>query len=360
MGKYISRKKTRKRKRKTRIRKRRRKTRIRKRRRKTSFRKRRRKPSFRKRRRKTRRYSGGGDGGDEAYENYKEALEAAGRMRSKEAVKAAVTALTNLLGEANIDLTEWGKDGKKTVADLLNEVMDGESKISVRHERGLVVVLRTTKVAVLKIFLTPAQQQVLHELTHKNEKKEVIKTRDSDTYLMEKMLPNETPYESIMRGIKEELDGGDKNGPYRAALRGPDGKGIIPVPIDPATNKICNVKVATWVDSENPECRTINSKTRCCKLDNRPGRSYPGLTTQYIYFVFGATIPNLQTKGLKNILTTEYKDSVNEDGVSAKKFKRYIEWGWKRAAKMSAPAAGWSTQAADEAAAASQRRPYVE
>ena len=352
MGKYISRKKTRKRKRKTTFRKRTRKTRIRKRRRKTSFRKRRRKTRVRKRRKRTRRYSGGADDergraqqgelqtpllalleGAIVQEGSSDEEDAAGAAPERKGALRTLlatgghkmtdweNALRALLAKKGLDTSMWGKDGNKTVKDLLKEVLDGECTLKFGPSGNVQRIM--TGVAVLKIFKSPQKKVVLNELLHLNnaDPPKITRIKNLNTYMMEKMGPGESPDDAVKRGVKEELDGGVPNGPFWSAMKNfidekLDSK-IGPTKIDQATNE--TAKDESWI------VETLE-----------PARSYPGLMTYYTRYSFGAIldandatiVATTGGDGASGFITTEYKYSYKEGEVVGRTFKRQIEWEW--------------------------------
>lgn len=175
-------------------------------------------------------------------------------------------ALCGYLKAHDIDTSAWGSGGTKTLDHLLKEIQDGES-VLVKGDEGRL--LRKTLVAKADVYYKDTKGQ-LYRL---KETKQVFvdgRERVRNSFLMEKMKPDENPLISIKRGVKEEL--------------GIDEEGFTVEPIDVADE---------IVDSP----------------------SYPGLKTWYILHRF------------KVVLS---EDQVKPEGYTEKQVDKQTYFAWEK------------------------------
>lgn len=199
-------------------------------------------------------------------------------------------------GIHNTQLQSWGATpDTKPLAKLFKEVNNGESHITLINNKAV----RKVFTSVVHIFSTPALTSQLMEIHHLDENRNITKTRNMPP--MEKIMADEKPLHAAYRGICEEID-------YTICqnIRGVDGRGILPVPFNPDTYKICDK----------------DYDSNCIKIIKSDSFSFPGLPMENVYYHFAVVIPELTDKyGFdRSFITTEYDEN--------NKFKRYIQWNW--------------------------------
>jgi hypothetical protein len=180
------------------------------------------------------------------------------------------------LNKYGISTDTWNKEsGNKSVEQLLKEIKSGDSILI--EEDG--TIYRSVRVANV-IVLSDDNKYRLIEQSHLNKKGEVVKERGNNV-LSEKMEPNETLTNAIIRGVKEEL--GEKY-----------------------SNNIM------FLDEEKSNVENIEKSSY----------SYPGLKAMYSFYEKTIKIP---------LLTLDFpppETFVTEEKNSDGSFKRYIVWNW--------------------------------
>lgn len=208
--------------------------------------------------------------------------------------------LKEKLIENNINIesiNSWGvKEGTKPLKKLLNEINNGESTLRIDPSDN--IIKRYVKTVKIMIMSDPSFSHVLKEIEHQDQYGNTTKHRD--TFLMEKFLDNENPFDVSIRAIKEEL--GEK---YSYNIRGHDGKGSRFTPYNLETRTLCQE----------------DNLNNCIEKNETDSYSFPGLPMVNEYYHFVGIIPDLynETK-LNSFVTTEY----NNDNS----FKRKILWKW--------------------------------
>ena len=182
-------------------------------------------------------------------------------------------------GISENSINSWGLDlarKTKTLDDLYLEIQKGDSILQVNNNK----VIRLVKIVVVQIYKTKSKAEVLVEDKHESSEGKI---KEKNTYLSEKMMPNETVEQAARRGINEELGG--------------------------IANKLGNNLL---IIGEN------NSKTEI-----KNSLSYPGLMAKYKYHFIEGVIPKLTDKypNLEEQFTTQ---EFKRDGS----LKRIIHWKW--------------------------------
>lgn len=193
-------------------------------------------------------------------------------------------------------IDSWGvKKGTKPLQKLLNEIHNGESTLHIDPIDN--IIKRYIKTVKIMIMSDPSFSHVLKEIEHQDQNGNTVKHRD--TYLMEKFLDNENPFDASVRAIKEEL--GEK---YSYNIRGHDGKG----------GRFTPYNLETGICEED-------NLYNCMNKTETDSYSFPGLPMVNEYYYFVGIIPDLYNENkLNSFVTTEY----NNDNS----FKRKILWKW--------------------------------
>jgi len=167
------------------------------------------------------------------------------------------------------------ESGNKSVEQLLKEIKSGDSILI--EENGYIY--RSVRVANV-IVLSEDNQYRLIEQSHLNKQREIVKERGNNV-LSEKMEPNETLTNAIIRGVREEL--GEK---YSENIM--------------------------FLDEEKSNVKNIEKSSY----------SYPGLKAVYSFYEKTIKIPllTLDFPPPESFETME----LNSNG----EFKRYIVWEW--------------------------------
>ena len=184
--------------------------------------------------------------------------------------------LQQKLNQYGISTEKWNSTfGNKNIEKLLKEIKSGDSILMEENN----TIYRSVKVANV-VILSDNEQYRLVEKAHLNKNKELIKERGNNV-LSEKMEPNETLTNAIIRGVKEEL--GEKYS-----------KNIL------------------FLDEEKAIIKNMEKSSY----------SYPGLKARYSFYEKTIKIPllTLDFPPPSSFETTE----LNSDG----NFKRYIVWEW--------------------------------
>ena len=106
-------------------------------------------------------------------------------------------------GISENSINSWGLDlarKTKTLDDLYLEIQKGDSILQVNNNK----VIRLVKIVVVQIYKTKSKAEVLVEDKHESSEGKI---KEKNTYLSEKMMPNETVEQATRRGINEELGG---------------------------------------------------------------------------------------------------------------------------------------------------------
>lgn len=151
------------------------------------------------------------------------------------------------LRSRNIDTSQWGSDGSKSIRDLMEELRLGESVLIDNPPRRVVNVAR--------IAIRKEDQVLVH-----------IETRLPDGTIRprgycpgEKIRKGEDPIECAMRGCREELS----VEPYDAALMGHESSIRISGSVYPNLSSRYNVsKVEVWVEGLPDEDFTTREKNQ--------------------------------------------------------------------------------------------------
>jgi len=187
-----------------------------------------------------------------------------------------VEELQKKLNQHGISTDTWNKEsGNKSVEQLLKEIKSGDSILI--EENGYIY--RSVRVANV-IVLSEDNQYRLIEQSHLNKQREIVKERGNNV-LSEKMEPNETLTNAIIRGVREEL--GEK---YSENIM--------------------------FLDEEKSNVKNIEKSSY----------SYPGLKAVYSFYEKTIKIPllTLDFPPPESFETME----LNSNG----EFKRYIVWEW--------------------------------
>ncbi len=115
----------------------------------------------------------------------------------------AIKALRDQLEQAGISTADWGKGQAKTLRHLVKEIKDGET-ILVNDARGQLV--RSVVVGNADVYYKLPNGNLLCLKEYRqvfNDGRE--RRRNLGCAVSEKMKPNETPEEAMIRGIQEEL-----------------------------------------------------------------------------------------------------------------------------------------------------------
>jgi hypothetical protein len=187
-----------------------------------------------------------------------------------------VEELQQKLNQYGISTDTWNKSsGNKSVEQLLKEIKSGDSILI--EENGSIY--RSVRVANV-IVLSEDNEYRLIEQSHLNKQREIVKERGNNV-LSEKMEPNETLTNAIIRGVREEL--GEK---YSENIM--------------------------FLDEERSNVKNIEKSSY----------SYPGLKAVYSFYEKTIKIP---------LLTLDFpppESFVTEEKNSDGSFKRYIVWNW--------------------------------
>ena len=146
--------------------------------------------------------------------------------------------LEALLAASPIDLSTWGVDDAKTMADLWREIMAGETQLQVEPLRRVVSVVQV--IIVRGNLVLVETQQVLQD----------GRTRSRELPPSEKMHPGEHPADAATRCLREELE------------------------VEPGEVELVN---------------TAHPPTR----QSRASPSYPGLQTDYLFHRVDVRVPSL-------------------------------------------------------------------
>lgn len=117
-----------------------------------------------------------------------------------------IDTLIERLVSAGLPLDRYGVDGAKTVYHLLDEVQQGESKMSYDSNGN---VYREVKVLWLDVFCSLENGQLYRlkedRQVFKDGRVNPVKRRNLKSSLGEKLKPDEDPEDSISRALSEEL-----------------------------------------------------------------------------------------------------------------------------------------------------------
>ena len=124
-----------------------------------------------------------------------------------------VDSLTPLLESFNIPLTDWGRNGTKTVANLLQELLDGESQLHVyeRVENGVVsgkeLLRKVTKARIRVVFREGNNnwQELYQIFTQDSQGNPIPDDKPVLSGVLEKIIPGEKINDAISRAFREEL-----------------------------------------------------------------------------------------------------------------------------------------------------------
>lgn len=106
-----------------------------------------------------------------------------------------------LLTKHNINFSQWGKNGTKSVSKLFNELQTGDSKLI--ESNG--TLLRESSSVWLNVSRNNIPLKVLREKRQLRNGK-VIKVRSNEHPVTEKIMNGETIRNAVIRGLKEELN----------------------------------------------------------------------------------------------------------------------------------------------------------
>jgi hypothetical protein len=111
--------------------------------------------------------------------------------------------LIQQLTKFDIPFNTWGQGNAKTLDHLLKELNTGECTVEENPDYGL---LRKVKIVTMNVYYNDGAQKLkLHEdrQVYKNGR---TTHREPETSLMEKLKPDENPFEGAKRALAEELD----------------------------------------------------------------------------------------------------------------------------------------------------------
>ena len=187
-----------------------------------------------------------------------------------------VEELQQKLNQYDINTERWNSEaGNKSVEQLLKEIKSGDSVLIEENN----TIYRSVRVANV-IVLSDDNKYRLIEKSHLNKDKQIVKERGNNV-LSEKMEPNETLTNAIIRGVREEL--GEKY-----------------------SNNI------VFLDEEKSNV----------KITEKSSYSYPGLKARYSFYEKSVKIP---------VLTLDFPPPSSFETMelnSSGDFKRYIVWEW--------------------------------
>jgi hypothetical protein len=106
------------------------------------------------------------------------------------------------LRDCNIPLDLWGMGVAKTVSDLRNEIIAGESVLTIDALGNLI---RSVNVTWLDVIYIDGDTIYILKEDRQEYSDGRIRQRNLSTSLGEKMLPYETPHEAAYRALSEEI-----------------------------------------------------------------------------------------------------------------------------------------------------------
>ncbi len=112
-------------------------------------------------------------------------------------------AMLELLAEYDIPIETWGREGKKTVSDLLKEINEGETVLKVREDGSL-----TRRVCVAGLDVLAWADGRWYKLVEDRQEFELdgaVKRRNISTSLGEKIHGGESSLSAMTRAVGEEL-----------------------------------------------------------------------------------------------------------------------------------------------------------
>jgi hypothetical protein len=119
--------------------------------------------------------------------------------------EAEKSKIIDLLKKHNIDISSWGSGEAKTINDLVSEIISGESQLTenengeiIRFLRAVAAIITFTDSKGKKYQLVEDRQEFVDGRIRKRERYLI-------TSISEKMMPDEEPKMTLVRGIKEEL-----------------------------------------------------------------------------------------------------------------------------------------------------------
>lgn len=187
-------------------------------------------------------------------------------MKNQYADFSSVTELENWLINNSINLAVWNSNQAKSVENLFQEIVTGESYIQITPPLRVVQVVQV---------LVPKGDEILLELGQELEDQ---RKRQRHAPPSEKMKPGEDCFMTAIRCLVEELEVAQEN-----------------------------------IQIETERCEP------CVRY--RHSHSYPGLRTQYVVYQVKASVSGLPPD---NFTTKEISHDGNQDLVRA----HY--WGWGR------------------------------
>jgi hypothetical protein len=114
--------------------------------------------------------------------------------------------LQNLLAKHGVNISQWGGGRSRTLGQLMEEIKNGESRLYLKEGKELV---RYSKFVSGSVYYKRSDNKVLllkeDKQIFRDNRKEKIRRRHYDNSYAEKIMGEESPEETVRRGLLEEI-----------------------------------------------------------------------------------------------------------------------------------------------------------